>query len=235
MTDDTQQPPQVRVVLADDNQIVRLGLAAVLAHAPDVTVVGHAGNGEEALALARSEHPDVVLLDVRMPGSDGLSVLPDLAKATKVLMLTHSDEPAVIARSLATGATGYLLHGSFDNDELVRAVRDAADGLMRLSPAAAAVLANSIVGAAVESGPPASDDLPSWEWARLSPREAEVCRELVKGRANREIAAALVVEPKTIKNYLNNIFAKLGATSRAQAITILLSSPPVYARRRASR
>lgn len=223
----TQRP--VRVAVVDDNPIVRMGLLAVLGDEPTIEVCAEAGDGREAVTAVRRERPDVVLLDVRMPGADGLSVLPEIVDVCRVLMLTHSEEPEVISRALAAGATGYLVHGGFDSAELVHAVRDAATGQMRLSPAAAAVLARSAIG--TEPPPaaaPETGDTDRWDLVvarhHLSPRESEVCRELVKGRSNRAIAQALYIEPKTVKNHLNSVFAKLGVTSRAAAVATLLGT-----------
>ena len=237
----------VRVLIADDNPIVRLGLVALIDNAPELELCGEAADGAEALALAAEKRPDVTLLDVRMPGTDGLAVIADLLPLTRVMMLTHSDEPDIIARALAAGATGYLLHGSFDADELVRAVTDAAEGRMRLSPAAAAVLAGGLRGqetAPIANPPDPDPEDPERRWAelaiehRLSRRELEVCRELVKGRSNRDIAGHLFIEPKTVKNHINSVFAKLGVTSRAEAVAVLLGTaedvPPSTPARRGS-
>lgn len=226
--------PSLRVLIADDNPIVRMGLVALLEDQDGIEVAGEAADGREALALAQRERPDVTLLDVRMPGADGLDVIADLLPVTRVMMLTHSDEPEVISRALAAGATGYLLHGSFDAAELVRAVTDAAEGQMRLSPAAAAVLARGLRGEGVAVAPSveeaATQSDPDRRWAelsrehRLSRRELEVCRELVKGLSNRDIAGSLFIEPKTVKNHINSVFAKLGVTSRAQAVAVILGT-----------
>lgn len=222
----------VRVAVVDDNPIVRMGLLAVLGDDPGIEVCAEAGNGAEAVDLVRRERPDVVLLDVRMPGSDGLSVLPNLVERARVVMLTHSEEPEMIARALAAGAIGYLVHGNVDSTELVQSVRDAAAGQMRLSPVAAAVLARTAVGAPplgpASPGPSATAGPDGWDAIvarhRLSRREVEVCRELVKGRSNRAIAQSLYIEPKTVKNHLNNVFAKLGVTTRAAAVATLLGT-----------
>lgn len=224
----------VRVLIADDNPIVRMGLVALLDNAPGMELCGEAADGREALALAAERSPDVTLLDVRMPGTDGLTVIGDLVPLTRIVMLTHSDEPDVISQALAAGATGYLLHGSFDPDELVHAVTDAAEGKMRLSPAAAAVLAGALRGQEAVPLPAAQTEPelvdPDRRWAelgreyRLSPRELEVCHELVTGRANRDIARNLFIEQKTVKNHINRVFAKLGVTSRAEALAVLLGT-----------
>jgi DNA-binding NarL/FixJ family response regulator len=224
----------VRVLIADDNPIVRMGLVALLENASGVELCGEAADGREALALATERRPDVTLLDVRMPGTDGLTVIGDLVPLTRIVMLTHSDEPDVISRALASGATGYLLHGSFDADELIRAVTDAAEGQMRLSPAAAAVLAGGLrnedpVPLSTAPLEPHHGD-PDRRLTQLSlehqlsRREIEICRELVTGRTNRDIASNLFISTKTVKNHINSVFSKLGVTSRAEAMALLVGT-----------
>jgi DNA-binding NarL/FixJ family response regulator len=121
-------PPPLRVLVADDNPVVRAGLAALLDAHPDIQVTARASNGAEALTAATRHRPDVILLDVRMPGTDGLTALPSLAGLAPVMMLTYSREPEVVAQALSLGAVGYLVHGEFTADELITAVRDLSDG-----------------------------------------------------------------------------------------------------------
>ncbi len=214
----------IRVVIADDNPIVRLGLANLLELADGITVVADAVNGEQALAAVLAHRPDVVLLDVRMPGSGGLDVVAEVAQIASVLMLTHSVARDVIAKSLAGGATGYLVHGSFTSEELVSAIRDTALSRMRLSPEAASVITRT----------PRAEPAPDTDGGRgtvdpvvlarygLSSREAEIVALVVRGLGNAEIARELFIEPKTVKNHINRIFAKLGVATRAQAIALCL-------------
>jgi DNA-binding NarL/FixJ family response regulator len=192
-------------------------------------VCGEASSGRDAVAQASEHQPDVVLLDVRMPGGTGLDVLPTLSRLAKVLMLTYSDEPAVVADALRGGATGYLVHGAFQSDELAMAILDTAEGRPRLSPAAASVLLRGFNDVPPAPPQPASHDEPGLssqvirEFA-LSRREIDICRLIVSGCTNSDIAKKLFIEEKTVKNHINRIFAKLGAGSRAEAIAICLGT-----------
>lgn len=124
MPDQALPGPNLRVLVADDNPVVRAGLAALLDGHPDLEVVAQAADGEEAIAAATRLRPDVVLLDVRMPGTDGLTALPALSLLAPVMMLTYSREPEVVAEALRRGAVGYLVHGEFTAAELISAVRE---------------------------------------------------------------------------------------------------------------
>lgn len=225
----------VGVLIVDDNPVVRMGLWSLLAIDDAIEVVGEASSGPEAVRIARELSPDVVLLDVRMPEGGGLDVLPELVGDSKVLMLTYSDEPAVVSEALRAGATGYLVHGAFESRELVRAIKDTADGRSRLSPSAAAVLMQGVRGGgagAPASEPPAAVSAPAPPAVgadvvrryRLSRREVEICSLLVEGASNADIAATLFIEEKTVKNHINRIFAKLGASSRSEAIATCLGT-----------
>lgn len=224
----------VGVLIVDDNPVVRMGLWSLLAVDDAIEVVGEASSGPEAVRAARELSPDVVLLDVRMPEGGGLDVLPELVGDSKVLMLTYSDEPAVVSEALRAGATGYLVHGAFESRELVRAIKDTADGRSRLSPSAAAVLMQGVRGGAgaPAAEPPAAVSAPAPPAVgadvvrrhRLSRREVEICSLLVEGASNADIAAALFIEEKTVKNHINRIFAKLGASSRSEAIATCLGT-----------
>ena len=118
-----RRPELLRVLVADDNPVVRAGLTALLGGHPDMEVVAEASNGTEAVSAAERVHPDVVLLDVRMPGTDGLTALPQLVLLAPVMMLTYSSEPEVVRQALSRGASGYLVHGGFTTEELAEAVR----------------------------------------------------------------------------------------------------------------
>ncbi|MDX6363426.1 MAG: hypothetical protein QOC85_2436, partial [Streptomyces sp.] len=128
MPDQALSGPPLRVLVADDNPVVRAGLTALLGAHPDIEVVAQAADGEEAVTLASGCAPDVVLLDVRMPGTDGLTALPRLTHLAPVMMLTYSREPEVVAEALRRGAAGYLVHGEFTAPELITAVRDLRHG-----------------------------------------------------------------------------------------------------------
>ncbi|WP_371669405.1 response regulator transcription factor [Streptomyces sp. NBC_00289] len=130
----------VRVVVADDNPVVRAGLTALLSGRADTTVVAEAADGREACEAAQRHRPDVVLLDVRMPGVDGISALPDLVRIAPVVMLTYSREPEIVEEALRRGAGGYLVHGEFTVDQLVAAVKDIRQGRAHFTPTAAEAL-----------------------------------------------------------------------------------------------
>lgn len=220
----------IRVLIADDNPVVRMGLSSLLELEEDFEVCGQASSGPEALATALETKPDVTLLDVRMPKGGGLEVLSELAQLSKVLMLTYSDEPAIVSQALRGGATGYLVHGAFESDELAVAIRDTARGGVRLSPAAAGVLLQGMGEGTTTpdadhpsaAGTKSGIDPVIVQRYRLSRRELEIAEEIVLGKTNSEIAAALFIEEKTVKNHINRLFAKLGATSRTAAVAFLL-------------
>lgn len=210
----TEIPP-LKVLIVDDSEVVRRGIRALLELAPDLAIVGEAGDGDEALALAANTHPDVVLLDVQMPGRDGLSVVATLAQRARVLMLTFSDTPAVIHSAMDSGATGYIVHGTFDADSLAATVRNVAHGLSVFSgPALDAVRAGK---AASVASPAEPDSL------GLSTRQVEVLDLVSRGLTNQEIAQELFLTPKTVKNHINQIFSKLGVLNRGQAIALWLA------------
>ena len=144
--DDPIEPPKsagtVRVGIADDNAVVRMGIRSLLSTADDITVVGEAGDGAAAVTLARTAKPDVMLLDVRMPRQDGVSAASDVAQHATVLMLTYADSPEIVSAAVKAGARGYLVHGHFTENELLSAVRMAARGMGTFSAQAVAALSN---------------------------------------------------------------------------------------------
>lgn len=216
-------PRQLRLVIADDNPVVRAGMANLLATLPGFDVVGSAADGREALEMVQRLHPDLAMLDVRMPHLDGISVAQAIAATVPVLMLTHSEEPEVIASALAAGARGYVVHSEFDVDEIVSAVRTVAGGGVHLSPAAGAILAGAAGRAVAATGQPGTTSADTFG---LSAREVEVMDLIADGKTNGVIARECYLSEKTVKNHVNRIFAKLGVASRAEAVSLWLRRVP---------
>lgn len=203
----------MRILAVDDNPIIRMGLRTLLEGTEGVTSVIDTGDPEEAVAHVLAGWVDVVLLDVRMPAMSGLELLPRLAGGATVVMLTHTDDPATVSEAIAAGASGYLVHGALEP----RAMVDA----MRLCRGGSQVVSGVAVGAPPAGHhPPAGPD-PAVR-ALLSPREAEVMDLVADGLSNREVARQLFVSEKTVKNHVNSLFAKLGVTTRSQAIVMWL-------------
>jgi DNA-binding NarL/FixJ family response regulator len=202
----------ITVAVADDNPVVRMGIRSLLATTDDIRVVGEAGDGSSAVALAKAKRPDVMLLDVRMPRQDGVSAATEVAKVSAVLMLTYSESPEVISAAVQAGARGYLVHGHFTENELLSAVRMAAHGLGTFSAQAVAAL----------SSPGPSKAALAARYA-LSEREADVMELIAKGSTNSEIARVLFISEKTVKNHINRIFTKLGASNRGHAVSLWLA------------
>ncbi|MFD8883521.1 response regulator [Streptomyces erythrochromogenes] len=211
---------RLNVLIADGNPVIRAGLAAILATAADIEVTAQAADGREALSLTRRHAPDVVLLDVRMPGVDGISALPHLVQLAPVLMLTYSKEAGIVREALLLGAGGYLVHGEFTADELLRAVHDAPLGRPHFTPTAASALLTELRA----SSHPQRDVAQSSERMHnsvvfgLSSREVEIMDLIASGMSNQQIAAACFISEKTVKNHINRIFAKLRSATRSEAI-----------------
>ncbi|MGY1497902.1 response regulator [Streptomyces sp. QTS52] len=161
MSTDERRQDLLRVLVADDNPVVRAGLTALLGGHPDIEVVAEASNGTEAVSAAERVHPDVVLLDVRMPGTDGLTALPQLVLLAPVMMLTYSSEPEVVRQALHRGASGYLVHGGFTTEELTEAVRAVGQGARVVAQPSSAPHASTprIPGIPSTPGPDVADSL----------------------------------------------------------------------------
>ena len=198
----------IRVVLADDHEVVREGLALLLGQADGIDVVGTAGDVEAALAIAASEQPDVLVMDLRMPGGSTIEALPrfaDVAPHTAVVILTMHHHPASARAALAAGAHGYVLKESA-GAELVQAVRLVHGGSTYLAPQ---------LGARVAAGDDSGPD-------GLAPRELAVLRLLALGHTNPEIGERLHLSPRTVESYRARIQQKTGSTSRAQLVRYAL-------------
>ncbi|KUL41173.1 response regulator [Actinoplanes awajinensis] len=201
----------IKVLIADDQAMVRQGFGALLAAQPDLLVVGDAADGAAAVAAARDLNPDVVLMDVRMPVMDGLEATRRLAGGPKVLILTTFDLDDYVYEALRAGASGFLLKDAPAAD-LVQAVRVVAAGEALLAPSVTRRLIAEFA-ARPQSARPRPVALNA-----LTPRETEVLRLIARGRSNQEIAADLVVAEQTVKTHVGRILTKLGLRDRAQAV-----------------
>ncbi len=197
----------IDVLVVDDHVVVRHGLRGMLAAEPDLDVVGEAGSGPEAVAMVGARAPDVVLMDLRMPGGDGVSATTAITKqhpGTRVVVLTTYDTDADILRAVEAGASGYLLKDC-SQAELTSAIRAASRGETVLTPSVAARLVSRMRGPQPES---------------LSPREVQVLGLVAVGRTNAEIGRALHITEATVKTHLLRAFAKLDVSDRTAAVTV---------------
>ncbi|WP_042387238.1 response regulator transcription factor [Streptacidiphilus melanogenes] len=212
----TAEGRAIRLLVADDHPVVRDGLAGLFAREPGFEVVGEAADGAEAVRLAEAHGPDVVLMDLQMPGTDGVTAIRELVRrgsTARVLVLTTYDTDAHVLPAIAAGAAGYLLKDA-PRDELVRAVRATARGESVLASSAAALLMRRVRAPAPSASvPPPADTGP------LSQRELEVLQLVASGSTNREAAGKLFITEATVKSHLLNIYAKLGVSDRAAAVT----------------
>jgi len=189
----------ISVLIVDDHPVVRQGLRALLEVQDDMTVAGEAGDGPAAISLAESLRPDIVLLDLKLPGMDGVAVLRPLrAAGLRVLVLTSATEPSAAAAAVRAGAAG-VVYKDIDPAALVRAIRSVHDGNMLLAPEA---LGSLIRGSRADT---------------LTAREREVLAGIADGKSNREIARLLRVSEKTVKAHVSAVLAKLGVQDRTQA------------------
>jgi DNA-binding NarL/FixJ family response regulator len=199
----------IRILITDDHQIVREGLAGILAGQPDFEVVGMAADGDTAVAMHRDLAPDVTLMDLRMPGLGGVGAIEAIKAhqpSAHILVLTTYDSDVEILRAIEVGATGYLLKDT-SREELFRAIRTAATGASVLAPTVAAWLMTRM-------GTPAED--------QLSAREIEVLQLVAKGNSNKEIGKTLHISTATVKTHLIHIYNKLGVGDRTAAVTTAL-------------
>ncbi|MCX5148129.1 MULTISPECIES: response regulator [unclassified Streptomyces] len=222
-----ETPTTIRVLLADDQALLRSAFKVLVDSEPDMEVVGEASDGAQACALARQTRPDVVLMDIRMPGTDGLAATrmisadPELS-AVRVVMLTTFEVDEYVVQSLRAGASGFLGKGA-EPEELLNAIRVAAAGEALLSPAATKGLIATFLaqGGGADPGGPAGH---AERLAALTVREREVLVHVAAGLSNDEIAGRLEVSPLTVKTHVNRAMAKLGARDRAQLVVIAYES-----------
>ena len=209
-------PAPIRVLVVDDQELVRSGFCVILDAADGITVVGEAANGEAAVRAAAAHHPDVVLMDIRMPGMDGLEATRLLARsesAPKVVMLTTFDLDEYVYEALRAGASGFLLKDS-PRADLIAAVRIAAAGNAMLAP----TITRRLIEAFARRPAPTSPS-PA-RLASLTAREREVLVLMARGSTNTEIAGALFVSEATVKTHVGNLLAKLGLRDRVQAVIL---------------
>ena len=226
----------IRVLLADDQALIRAGFRVLLEAADDIQVIGEAVNGDQAVALANSERPDVILMDIRMPGTDGLAATSQIAAAdalngVKVVILTTFETDEYVYQALRAGASGFLVKDA-EPEELIRAVRVVHRGEALLSPSVTRRLIASLasrapaVPAVTGAGTAATANraLAATDLARLTEREREVLALVAQGLSNDEIAVRFYLSPLTTKTHVSHIMTKLRARDRAQLVVIAYES-----------
>jgi DNA-binding NarL/FixJ family response regulator len=204
----------IRVLLADDEAMIRAGVAAILATDPGIEIAAEAGDGAEAVELVRAHRPDIAMLDIRMPKLDGLAAAAELRKImpeVAVIILTTFDEDAYVARALSNGASGFMLKAA-DPRELIIGVKAVADGAAYLSPRIAQRVITQLNNGRLERVAPARERIKA-----LTPRERDVLALIGKGESNHDIAKQLHLSEGTVKGYVSTILIRLEAKNRVQA------------------
>jgi DNA-binding NarL/FixJ family response regulator len=218
MARDVTEPARIRVVVADDQALVRGGIVAILATQPDLDVAAEAADGEAAVRVVRDTRPDVVLMDIQMPGLDGIEATRRLADGPwAIVVLTTFDLDEHVYAALQAGAAGFLLKDT-PPESLVEAVRAAARGDALLAPAITRRLVEEFV-----RRPPPGTTVPQ-RLAALTPRECEVLAEIGRGHSNAEIAAGLYLSEATVKTHVTRVLTKLRLRDRAQAVVLAYES-----------
>jgi DNA-binding NarL/FixJ family response regulator len=202
----------LRILIADDHPLFRHGIVALLSATPDMEVIGEARTGEEAVSLAATLAPDVMLLDIQMPGVNGIEAARQILRASpqaRILMVTMFEDDASVFTAMRAGARGYVLKDT-EKPELLRAIRAVGNGEAIFSPAIATRLLDFFAAP--------RPLLPPQAFPELTEREREILDLIAQGHNNHEIATRLVLSPHTVRNYVSNIFSKLQVADRAQAI-----------------
>jgi DNA-binding NarL/FixJ family response regulator len=210
---------QIRAMIVDDHPVTREGLRTALGLSDDVLVVGEAASGEEAVDRARELTPDVVFMDVRMPGMDGIEATRQILQAapgTKIILITIDESRGAISQAIQAGVSGYLLKDA-SADALVDAARNAIEGNAVIHPQLTRTFIEE-----VRMGDPSSDTTP------LSKREREILQRVADGATTKQVASDLGISPHTVKTHLERIFEKLGANDRAQAVAIAIRTGIVH-------
>jgi DNA-binding NarL/FixJ family response regulator len=208
----------IRILIVDDQTITRSGLRALLAADPALEVVGEARHGGEAIELAAALQPDVLLMDLRMPGINGIEATRQIHRESphiKILVLTVFEDDTSVFPAIRAGAGGYLLKNA-EPDELVRAIRTVADGGVIFSPG----IAQKVLGYLSVPAPPPAGAL----FDELTAREREILELIAQGQTNAEIAATLRLSAKTVSNYISNVLLKVHATDRAKLMLLALEA-----------
>jgi DNA-binding NarL/FixJ family response regulator len=201
----------IRVLIADDHQLFRDGLKALLLSAPDTEVLGEAATGEEAIQLAAETQPDVILMDLQMPDMDGIEATRHIVRTNphiNVLMVTMFEDDSSVFAAMRAGARGYVLKGA-KHDEMLRAIRAVSSGEAIFSPTIAARMMSFFAAS--------RSVIPEEAFPDLTDREREVLNLIARGDSNADIANALTISVKTVRNHVSNIFSKLQVADRAQA------------------
>jgi DNA-binding NarL/FixJ family response regulator len=212
----TEEPLRIlrilRIVLVDDHAVVRSGLRTLLSSVAQLAIVGEAADGQEAIAQAAELQPDLILMDLHMPGLNGVEATRQIAQASPrigIVVLTMLEDDASVFAALRAGARGYLLKGA-DQSEVLRAIEVVAHGEAIFSPSIAERLMQYFANM--------QPVIPPSAFPELTEREREILGLIAQGKTNAEIAAALVISPKTVANHVSNIFSKLQVVDRAQAV-----------------
>lgn len=209
---------KTRILIADDQAITRSGLRMLLSEADNLQIIGEARDGEEVVALAAAEQPDVILMDLRMPGVNGIEATRRIHRASPhigILILTVFEDDTSIFPAIRAGARGYLLKNS-EQEDLVRAINTVANGGAIFSPG----IAQKVLGYLTTPTP----QVPASIFDELTEREREILEYLAQGKTNAEIAAILSLSHKTVSNYISNVLLKVHATDRAKLMLMALEA-----------